>query len=275
MPIKQLTNAVTASPHYRPDIDGLRAIAVLLVVGFHAFPEWLKGGFVGVDIFFVISGYLISRIILTDIHRQQFSFGHFYAKRIKRIFPALIVVLTACFGFGWFVLLPDEFKELGKHIAGGAGFVANFVLWGESGYFDNQAELKPLLHLWSLGIEEQFYFMWPILLIVVTKKRYNVLGLLLVLILASFMFNIRSVNADPVSDFYSPLTRFWELMAGALLAHFSLLVNNAANTNQRSIYKNLAALIGGLFIASAVSAWTRTRHSQVGGRYCRYWGQPC
>jgi peptidoglycan/LPS O-acetylase OafA/YrhL len=252
MPTKQPANPVTTSLHYRPDIDGLRAIAVLLVVGFHAFPEWLKGGFIGVDIFFVISGFLISRIILTDIHRQQFSFGNFYAKRIKRIFPALIVVLSACFGFGWFVLLPDELKELGKHIAGGAGFVANLVLWGESGYFDNQADLKPLLHLWSLGIEEQFYFVWPVLLVIATQKRYNILGLMLVLILASFVFNISSVNTDPVSDFYSPFTRFWELMAGALLAYFSLLANTTANANQNSTYKNLAATIGSLSIASAV-----------------------
>lgn len=255
MTTKKTANPLTIHPNYRPDIDGLRAIAVLLVVGFHAFPEWLKGGFIGVDIFFVISGFLISGIILTDIKRQQFSFSGFYAKRIKRIFPALIVVLTACFGFGWFVLLPDEFKELGKHIAGGSGFVANLVLWSESGYFDSQAELKPLLHLWSLGIEEQFYFLWPVLLGLTIKKRLNVLWLLLLLILASFIFNIRSASADPVSDFYSPLTRFWELMAGSLLAYLSLKTNDS-NTFQEhkntSRYNNIAALTGCLLIVTAV-----------------------
>ncbi|SJM90584.1 acyltransferase family protein [Crenothrix polyspora] len=270
---KYSTNPLTTSPHYRPDIDGLRAVAVLLVVGFHAFPEWLKGGFIGVDIFFVISGFLISRIILTDITRQHFSFRTFYTKRIKRIFPALIVVLSACFGVGWFILLPDEFKELGKHIAGGAGFVANLVLWSESGYFDNQAELKPLLHLWSLGIEEQFYFVWPVVLIIATKKRYNLLWLMLAFILASFVFNIRSVHTDPISDFYSPFTRFWELMAGSLLAYLSVLPGQSHRplsptegrgdkNNKRSyasLLKNTAAFIGGLCIAIAVFYLDKTK----------------
>jgi peptidoglycan/LPS O-acetylase OafA/YrhL len=144
-------------PKYRADIDGLRAIAVLAVVAFHAFPNGLKGGFIGVDIFFVISGFLISTIIIGSLERGSFSFSEFYARRLKRIFPALLLVLAACFVFGWFALLADEYKQLGKHIAGGAGFVANFMFWQESGYFDNAADTKPLLHLWSLGIEEQFY----------------------------------------------------------------------------------------------------------------------
>ena len=149
-----------SAPYYRPDIDGLRAIAVLAVIGFHAFPAWLPGGFVGVDIFFVISGYLISTIILTAINAGRFSFATFYARRIKRIFPALIAVLAACYAAGWFLLYAEWFEELGKHIAGGAGFVSNYVLWNENGYFDAAAETKPLLHLWSLGIEEQFYLAW-------------------------------------------------------------------------------------------------------------------
>jgi len=149
---------------YRPHVDGLRAVAVVSVVGFHAFPSWITGGFVGVDVFFVISGYLISRIILHSLNNGSFSFLEFYARRVRRIFPALILVLLACFGIGWFVLVPLEFKQLGKHIAGGAGFVSNLILWSESGYFDNVAETKPLLHLWSLAIEEQFYIVWPLLL---------------------------------------------------------------------------------------------------------------
>ncbi|HIF50710.1 MAG TPA: acyltransferase, partial [Thiotrichaceae bacterium] len=140
-------------PKYRADIDGLRAIAVLSVVLFHAIR--FKGGFIGVDIFFVISGYLISTIIFGNLNRNSFSFVEFYSRRIKRILPALLFVLLASYTFGWFVLLSDEYKQLGKHIAGGAGFVSNFILWSESGYFDNSAMTKPLLHLWSLGIEEQ------------------------------------------------------------------------------------------------------------------------
>lgn len=149
----------------------MRAIAVLFVVGFHAFPLWIKGGFIGVDIFFVISGYLISTIIIVGLERNNFSFIEFYTRRIKRIFPALLLVLISSFAFGWFVLLADEYKQLGKHIAGGAGFVSNYLFWNESGYFDNAAETKPLLHLWSLGIEEQFYIIWPLLLWLAWRTR--------------------------------------------------------------------------------------------------------
>ena len=142
-------------PKYRSDIDGLRAIAVLLVLGFHAFPEWIKGGYIGVDVFFVISGYLISTLIFENLEKGKFSFIEFYARRIRRIFPALFVILVFCFCFGWFFLLPDEYEHLGKHIAAGASFISNFTLWNESGYFDYASSAKPLLHLWSLGIEEQ------------------------------------------------------------------------------------------------------------------------
>lgn len=158
-------------PKYRADIDGLRAIAILSVVGYHAFPSWVKSGFIGVDIFFVISGFLISTIIFDNLEHNNFRFIEFYSRRIKRIFPALLLVLIASFSFGWQILLADEFKQLSKHIIGGAGFISNFVLMRESGYFDNLAETKPLLHLWSLAIEEQFYIFWPLLLTFVWKKN--------------------------------------------------------------------------------------------------------
>lgn len=203
---------------YRPDIDGLRAIAVLAVVFFHAFPAKVRGGFIGVDVFFVISGYLISTIILQDLGRDQFSFSHFYARRIRRIFPALILVLAFCYGLGWFALLADEYRQLGMHIAAGAGFVSNLVLWGESGYFDNVADTKPLLHLWSLGVEEQFYLVWPILLWATWKRRLNVLSMTLLIVAASFFLNVREVSTNPVAAFFSPATRFWELLAGGALA---------------------------------------------------------
>src|SRR6188768_2400494 len=134
-------------PKYRPDIDGLRAVAVLAVVAFHAFPGRLSGGFIGVDVFFVIAGFLISTIIFENLDKGTFSFYEFYARRIKRIFPALLLLLIAVYAFGWFTLLADEYKQLGKHIAAGAGFVSNFVFWNEAGYFDNSAETKPLIHL--------------------------------------------------------------------------------------------------------------------------------
>ena len=207
---------------YRPDIDGLRAIAVLAVIGFHAFPAWIRGGFIGVDVFFVISGYLISAILFTGMERDSFRFSQFYIRRIRRIFPALIVVLLACMVAGWLVLFSFEYKALGKHVAGSAAFVSNFVLWNEAGYFDRVAETKPLLHIWSLGIEEQFYIVWPLLLYLTWRFRTGTLALLLLLLLGSFVLNVHAVGIDPAADFFSPLTRFWELMAGAVLAYLSL-----------------------------------------------------
>ena len=207
-----------AHPSYRPDIDGLRALAVLSVVASHAFPDVMPGGFIGVDIFFVISGFLISTILLENLKKGTFSFADFYARRIRRIFPALLVVLSASYAFGWFALLPDEFMQLGKHIAAGAGFVSNFVLWSESGYFDTAAELKPLLHLWSLGIEEQFYILWPLLLWAVARLGLNALTIIVVLAAISFWLNVKGVRHDAIATFYSPLTRCWELLTGALVA---------------------------------------------------------
>lgn len=203
---------------YRADIDGLRAVAVLAVVAFHAFPYWLPGGFSGVDVFFVISGYLIGSIILSKLDSQSFSFVDFYSRRVKRIFPALALVMSFSLVFGWFVLLPDEYKQLGKHVAAGAGFAANWALWTEAGYFDGAADLKPMLHLWSLGIEEQFYLVWPLILWVAWKVRLNLLTIMLGLTVASFFLNVYMVSKDEVATFYLPFTRIWELMAGSLLA---------------------------------------------------------
>jgi peptidoglycan/LPS O-acetylase OafA/YrhL len=212
-------------PGYRPDIDGLRAIAVLSVVGFHAFPVLAKGGYVGVDIFFVISGFLISTIIFGSINLGAFSFFAFYGRRIRRIFPALILVLAASYLVGWFALFPDEYKQLGKHIAAGAGFVSNFALWNESGYFDNASDTKPLLHLWSLGIEEQFYIVWPLVLWATWKLRLNLLTITIIITLSSFTLNIMGIHKNAIATFYSPQTRIWELLSGSLLAWFSLYGN--------------------------------------------------
>lgn len=217
-------NLLTSNPHpaYRPDIDGLRAIAISLVVAFHAFPSQVQGGFVGVDIFFVISGFLISSIIFKGLEQGSFSYTDFYVRRIKRIFPALILVLTACLVFGWFTLLQGEYKSLGKHAASGAGFISNFILWSESGYFDTAAGFKPLLHLWSLGIEEQFYIAWPLLLALLWKRMTNLLLAVSILLLMSFLSNVGLINSNPVATFYFPLTRFWELLLGSLLAYVTL-----------------------------------------------------
>ena len=218
-PIQHIPQANhTQSSGYRPDIDGLRAIAVLCVVGFHAFPNSVKGGFIGVDIFFVISGYLITSIIASDLQNETFSFSNFYRRRINRIFPALTLVLIASLLIGYFVLLPSELKNLGKQVAGGVTFISNFMFWQESGYFDQAAETKPLLHLWSLAIEEQFYIIWPIALWLLRNHAGRWLILVTTICLASFCLNLWLINSDPSATFYSPLTRFWELALGAMLA---------------------------------------------------------
>ena len=173
---------------YRADIDGLRAIAVLSVVIFHAFPSVLRSGFVGVDVFFVISGYLITSIIIDDLERERFSFAVFYSRRIKRIFPALIAVLVACLIGGWFLLLPDEYSLLGKHVAAAAGFVSNFALWHESNYFGAAADTKILLHLWSLGIEEQYYLIWPVVVWVAYRYGLRMRWLFSLLFIASLAY---------------------------------------------------------------------------------------
>ncbi|TXH67818.1 MAG: acyltransferase [Thiothrix sp.] len=209
---------------YRPDIDGLRAIAVLAVVVFHAFPNWLKGGFIGVDIFFIISGYLISMILFESLEKGTFEFYNFYSRRIRRIFPALILVLLFCFLFGWFALLADEFKQLGLHIAAGAGFFSNFLLWTEVNYFDNAADTKPLVHLWSLGIEEQFYIIWPLFVWIAWRKKFNFLLITVLFIIISFLLNVKISQQEPIAAFYLPQTRFWELLCGGLLAWFMLYI---------------------------------------------------
>lgn len=203
---------------WRPDIDGLRAVAVLAVVAYHFFPHAMPSGFAGVDVFYVISGYLITGIILGHVEQGRFSLAGFYARRIRRIFPALALVLLACAVLGWRVLYADEYRLLGRHIAAGAGFANNILLWAETGYFDPAAETKPLLHLWSLGVEEQFYLVWPLVLAYacrMARSRWlvvvGVLGL-------SFAACVWVTAAHPVAAFYLPFFRFWELMAGAVFA---------------------------------------------------------
>jgi peptidoglycan/LPS O-acetylase OafA/YrhL len=205
-------------PKYRPDIDGLRAIAVASVLVYHAFPSALMGGFIGVDIFFVISGFLITTIILQSLAAGDFTYRDFYARRIRRIFPALTVVLLATLLAGWYLLLSDEFAELGKQTVGGSAFVANLLFWSESGYFDTAAETKPLLHLWSLGIEEQFYIFWPLLLGLAWRKRWPIVRVVLAVAAVSLAINVATVHPLPAASFYSPASRFWELMVGGILA---------------------------------------------------------
>lgn len=207
------------SSTYRPDIDGLRAIAVLWVVLFHAFPQVFPGGFIGVDVFFVISGYLITQIILKDLDTAQFSFKTFYIRRIKRIFPALIVCLVVFLSLGFYLFLADEYQSLGHQVFASAFFMNNFFLIHEAGYFDRVSDLKPLLHLWSLGIEEQFYLLWPLMIWGLWHKKIKIHYGMLVLIGVTFVINLIRAKHHGVDTFYSPQTRLWELGLGGLLAY--------------------------------------------------------
>lgn len=205
---------------YRADIDGLRALSIVAVVAFHAYPEWITGGFVGVDVFFVISGFLISSIIFAGLDNGDFSFADFYARRAKRIFPALILVLLASLVAGWLFLLPEEYKQLGKHVVASVVFAQNIALWKETGYFDSGIESKPIMHLWSLGIEEQFYLIFPFLVWGLWRFQFKPLILVVLLLVVSFGGNLQMLEADPAGAFFLPHTRFWELMAGSLLAYW-------------------------------------------------------
>jgi peptidoglycan/LPS O-acetylase OafA/YrhL len=235
---------------YRADIDGLRAVSVLAVVGFHAFPSLIPGGFIGVDIFFVISGFLISSIIFTTVENGQLSFVDFYTRRINRIFPALIIVILASYLIGWIALLPDEFEQLGKHIAGATAFISNFILWSEVDYFDQAAESKPLLHLWSLSVEEQFYIIWPLLVFLIWRKKRTFLIILISIGVTSFLFNVFALRRDPALAFYSPAARFWELMIGGALAYLSLKSTTAINSFNNNLISALGVLLLGIGIAT-------------------------
>jgi peptidoglycan/LPS O-acetylase OafA/YrhL len=214
------------SPEYRADIDGLRAVAVVLVVAFHAFPTVVTGGFVGVDVFFVISGYLITGLILSDLRASKFSFARFYARRARRILPALAVVLAAVLVLGWRRLLPAPYQSLGLHAFASTLFFPNLMSWSEVGYFDVAADKKPLLHLWSLGVEEQFYLVWPaVLLILSWRWRWLTVGLS-VIVAGSFIYSFYATGHQPAAAFYSPLSRLWELGVGGILASTNWQVKN-------------------------------------------------
>jgi peptidoglycan/LPS O-acetylase OafA/YrhL len=214
------SSVAATEARYQQHIDGLRAIAILWVVAYHYFPSVFTGGFIGVDVFFVISGYLISVIIWREIDQGKFSFVNFYVRRIRRIFPALLTVLVSSLILGFHLLHDSELMQLAKHTFAASLFLNNWALSIENGYFDMGSEYKPLLHLWSLSIEEQFYLLWPLVLVWGTRlapgltQRRIMIGLLLV---ASLGACLLLTFSRPVGAFYSPHTRIWELIAGAVL----------------------------------------------------------
>jgi peptidoglycan/LPS O-acetylase OafA/YrhL len=203
---------------YREDIDALRGLAVFLVVVYHAFPELLPGGFIGVDVFFVISGYLITSIIFFSINNNDFSLKEFYARRIRRLFPALATVLLFVLGFGWLVLFPEEYQQLGKHVTKSVIFLLNFELINEINYFDVESHYKPLLNLWTLSIEEQYYIFWPLIILFFFKIKKNPGYILFLIFIISFSINVYFAKDYSQKVYYHTLTRFWQLAAGSLLA---------------------------------------------------------
>ena len=228
---------------YRSEIDGLRALAVLPVIFFHAGIDFFKGGYIGVDIFFVISGYLITSIILREINQGKFSILNFYERRARRILPALFFVMSFSLICSWFFLLPGEFKNFGQSLISVTFFVSNIFFWRKSGYFDGAAEYMPLLHTWSLSVEEQFYLLFPIFLVITLRfGKRTIVSMILLIAFLSLGIAEWGWRNEPQANFYLTPTRVWELMIGAL-ASFYLQRERASKEWHSSI-----ALIGFLMI---------------------------
>ncbi|MGJ5154434.1 acyltransferase family protein [Bradyrhizobium sp. HKCCYLR1023] len=248
---------------YWPDIDGLRAIAVIVVLIYHAFPQLLPGGFAGVDVFFVISGYLITGMIDQQRADKSFSFATFYARRILRIFPALITVVLATFLIAWFVFPVAQMEALGSNITGAAAFIENFMLHEQIvGYFDPGAERLPLLHLWSLGIEEQYYILWPAAFVLIARRPSHKVAIVAALGLGSLAVCLATPAEQAAWAFYAPTTRGWELLAGSLLAVWlpqrPILRTTAASGSLLAAIA-AAGLFAAFFSFSAASPWPGVR----------------
>ena len=236
---------------YRTDIDGLRAIAVLAVLLFHIGVEPFSGGYVGVDIFFVISGYLITSIIVREIKGGNFSIVKFYERRFRRILPALTVVMASSLAFGVLLLHPKHLYDLGWSSIAASLFSSNILFYLESGYFAESAELKPLLHTWSLAVEEQYYIFFPVLLILIAKidsKKYA--RWLIPLALVSFTLCIVGMEFNVSGTFYLIPTRTWELLTGSLLA-----INIFPGTKCQYV-RNFLSITGFLMMAFSIFVYT-------------------
>lgn len=248
---------------YRPDIDGLRAIAILSVVLYHAGVPWVPGGFVGVDIFFVISGYLITGIVMREMAVGHFSLIRFYLRRVSRILPALTVVISATWLLGYLCMLPDEFAHLARQMGYSALFIINLLFKREQAdYFHAAAEMQPLLHLWSLSIEEQFYVIWPLLLLLLGRRTTALRAILLLVIAGSFIASCYAVaHANSKAAFYFLTYRSWELAVGAAIAVWRLDIRLTSDTRLGHVvsaagFALLVAGIGGLDRTSPFPAWS-------------------
>ena len=240
---------------YRAEIDGLRALAVLPVILFHAGFELFGGGFVGVDVFFVISGYLITTIIISEMAEEKFSIVNFYERRARRILPALFFVMAVCLPFAWLLLVPSDLLEFGHSLIAVSTFSSNFLFWSEAGYFAGPAELKPLLHTWSLAVEEQYYILFPIFLMLTWR-----LGLKWILILLSIVFFVSlgisqwGAYNSPTANFFLLPTRGWELLVGVFAAFYLKY-----NTHLKShVINQMLSLLGFGMITYSIIAFDKT-----------------
>ena len=230
--------------HYRADIDGLRAIAVVSVVLYHFGIIGFSGGYVGVDIFFAISGYLIGSIVFKQLDRQQFSFSTFYIRRIRRLFPAYLVVIVVTYGLSYWLLLPGDFREFGQSIVAATVYASNILFYMETGYFDAASHLKPLLHTWSLAVEEQFYLVFPLLAWLIFRyAKHLAVVLFAVLCLASFIAAVIFIKYDHSAVFYLYPFRAWEMFLGVLLAAVAPRSIGNAATNNFLATAGLAAML--------------------------------
>lgn len=238
---------------YRQEIDGLRAIALLPVIFFHAGFSAFSGGFVGVDIFFVISGYLITTILIEDIENDRFNILNFYERRARRIFPALFIVMLVCLPFAWFWMLPDPLENFGQSLVANSFFLNNILLYLTAGYWDSSVEYKPLLHTWSLAVEEQYYVFFPIWFFLTWrffKSKNTVFRMILILAFLSLMLSEWGWRNSPTANFYLAPTRAWELFAGGIAAHITKNLGTQKN--------NMLSLLGLVAILVSIFSYDET-----------------
>ncbi|NHQ74693.1 acyltransferase [Roseovarius gahaiensis] len=237
---------------YRAEIDGLRAVAVVPVILFHAGFEVFGGGYIGVDVFFVISGYLITSIILTEMNEGRFSLLNFYERRARRILPALFFVVLCCLPVAWFTLFPTDMKDFAQSLIAVATFSSNFLFWSESGYFDTAAEIKPLLHTWSLAVEEQYYIIFPVFLML--AWRWGT-GRIVKILIGVFVFSLLLAHwaayQEPEAGFFLLPARAWELLAGAFIAFYV----DKRTVAVRPALANALSALGLVAIAFAIFAY--------------------
>ena len=241
--------------NFRRDINGLRAFAVIAVVLFHFNASWMPGGFAGVDVFFVISGFLMTGIIFRGIEQENLSILKFYVARANRIIPALALLCFVLLVFGWFYLTPLEYKALGKHAASSISFLSNFAYWREAGYFDAASHEKWLLHTWSLSVEWQFYIIYPLILVAMRKfMSINVMKLMLIVgTVLGFIFCVIASYKWPNPSYYLLPTRAWEMMIGGVAYLYPFVLQE--NRKKLVEWTGLALVVGSYFLISSESAW--------------------